>query len=172
MNREEIIKYEETDTSHAFSQSVLTVRFVTRRSRTLNSCSNCPNISEPKCSIHSDSIYPIVRLGDDVYTEEEEDDNLRQSLGDLEVSKENLVISNLEPAVPHLEHREFLNVPNRSPNLKRHLRIVRFESKSNASDKYIRVANKDEESLSLQPCTKVPGKLIEYSTSNNEDSIK
>jgi len=141
MNRKEKVKYEESDTSHAFSQSVLTVRSVARRSRILNSCSNQPNISESKCLIHSDSMYPIVKLGDDVYTEEEEDDNtsLHQSLGDLEVSKESLVISN--------------------------------ESKSNASDKYIRVANKDVASLSLQHCTQVPGKQIEYSTNNNEDSM-
>jgi len=149
MNREEKVKYEEFDTSHAFSQSVLTVRSIARRSRNLNSCSNQPNISESKCPIHSDSIYPIVKLGDDVYTEEDEEDNksLRQSLGDLEVSKESMVISNLEPAVPQLGHTEFLNVPNQSPNLKR--QIVRVEFKSNASDKYIRAANKDEESLSV-----------------------
>jgi len=94
MKREEKVKYEESDTSHAFSQSVLTDRSVARSSRILNFCPNQPNIYESKCPIHSDSIYPIIKLGDDVYTEEEVDDNksLRQSLGDLEVSKESLVI--------------------------------------------------------------------------------
>jgi len=160
MNREETMTYEESDTSHAFSQSVLMVRPVAHRSRNLNSCSNQPKISESKCPIHSDSIYPIVKLGDDVYKEEEKGDNtsLRHNLDDLEVSRESLVISNLEPAVPHLGHKEFLNLPNQSPNLKR--RIVRVESKSNAFDKYIRAANKDEESL-IQPCTEVPGMQIE-----------
>jgi len=146
MNREEKLKYEESDTSHAFSQSVLTVRSVARRSLNLNSKCNQPNISKSK-SIHSDSIYPIVKLRDDVYTEEEQDDNssLRQSLGDVEVSKESLVISNLEQTVPHLGHPEFLNVRIQSPNLNR--QIVRVESKSNTSDKYfiIRAAKKDQE---------------------------
>jgi GTP-sensing pleiotropic transcriptional regulator CodY len=174
MNRELKVKYEESEISHAFSQSVLTIRSVASRSRTLNSCTVQPNISESIYPVHSDSIYPIVYLGDDVCTEEEWDDNIsfRHSAGGLEVSKDSLILSNVEAAVPHLRHKGFLTVPNRSPNLKRHLRIVRVKSSSNRSDTNTRVASKDEESLTLQPCTQVRGKQVDYSTSNNEDSMK
>jgi len=65
MNREEKVKHEESDTSHAFSQSVSPVRSVASRPRILNSCWNQPNISDSKCPNHPDSIYNVVMSRDD-----------------------------------------------------------------------------------------------------------
>jgi len=178
MNRDQKLKLEESDISRVVSKSILTYRSIQSKSRTFNSRSKSKprtiiNISESIYPVYSETLLPIVDMGDEMCTEEEEDTKTApvRQVRSHEVSVGSLVLSNVGPTVPQ-KHGAFLNIPNTSPNTsKKHLRITRTNSKGGHSNKKTKPVSEDEESLSHQPRARVRGEQIDYS-SIHEDSMK
>jgi len=171
MNKEQKGKYEESDTPGAISnKSLLSVNPLQSLTRTFNSRSKTRtiiNISESLCPISLDSRTPIVNVKDEVCSEEEEDKPYY--LPNIRGYEESIVLPTTGPTLPHVIHKSYLDIPNATPNSKRHYKIARVISRSSRSETTIKIVNEDEKSISNYPRMQARGERVDSRTIN-EDS--